>query len=456
MQKPVLRFIHTADCHLDAPLSGLRGVDRGMADTLQRLQRESFAAIINHCVEQAADFLIIAGDLFDTSSKNIRTQVELKRQFEQLRDAGIGVYIAAGNHDNLEESGYLSRGLDITLPENVHIFSGDFPESFEFEKPGGAAVRITGMSFARRDISDNLALQFPKRSGDEIAIGVLHTSLAGSSEHAAYAPCALDDLLSRSCDYWALGHIHARGVIQENPAVVYPGCPQARRRRETGVMSVTLVDVMPDRSCILKEIPTGALEMHDVDCDITGVDEGIYGDMAARIRAACDSLRARLGPHVRGAFARVRLHGEGPMHILKTNPWLPEHGVTAIEYIEKSLKPEGAEPAPFVRLRFIDPSGCAPERARFDIDALRGEVSLMGGVVRLCDRAREDESLRNELAQSALASALRESTKTADKNLFFFLEQAAETSGETAAPVNDDEIDAAMEICLSMLRPDDS
>ena len=51
MQKPVLRFIHTADCHLDAPLSVLCSVDRAMADTLQRMQRESFAAIIDHCID---------------------------------------------------------------------------------------------------------------------------------------------------------------------------------------------------------------------------------------------------------------------------------------------------------------------------------------------------------------------------------------------------------------------
>ena len=263
--------------------------------------------------------------MFDTSRKNIRTQVELKRQFEKLRAASIDVYIAAGNHDNLEESGYLSKGLDITLPDNVHVFSGDAPESFELEKTGRAPARITGMSFARRDTPDNLALLFPKRTGDEITIGVLHTSLAGSSEHATYAPCSLDDLLSRNYDYWALGHIHARAVLKDKPAIVYPGCPQARRRRETGVMSVTLVDVLPDRNCELTELPTGALEMHDVDCDITGVEEDMYGDMAARIRHACDGLRARLGPHVRGAFARVKLHGAGAMHILKTNPWRRTH-----------------------------------------------------------------------------------------------------------------------------------
>ena len=111
-----------------------------------------------------------------------------------------------------------------------------------------------------------------------------------------------------------------------------------------------------------------------------------------------------------------------------------------------------------MRVRLIDPAGCEPERERFDIDALRGERSLMGDVVRLCDKLRADDALKSEFANAALNAGLDSSTKTADKRLLYFLEQAsAEISGDTsAASPTDDEIDAAMEICLGMLRSVDS
>lgn len=42
-------------------------------------------------------------------------------------------------------------------------------------------------------------------------------------------------------DYWALGHIHKRAILSEQPAVIYPGNMQGRSMKETGEKGCYLV-----------------------------------------------------------------------------------------------------------------------------------------------------------------------------------------------------------------------
>ena len=69
---------------------------------------------------------------------------------------------------------------------------------------------------------------------DAFHIGMLHGSLAGDETHAVYAPFTKSELLAKQYDYWALGHIHLRQQLHEEPPIVYPGNIQGRHRNERG------------------------------------------------------------------------------------------------------------------------------------------------------------------------------------------------------------------------------
>ena len=153
----------------------------------------------------------------------------------RLHQANIPVYLLHGNHD--AESQITKR---LELPDNVHVFGAQQAESFLIDELG---VSLHGQSFSHRDVSDNLALQYPKPVENAFNIGVLHTGLGGMGGHANYAPCALDDLLNRGYQYWALGHVHAATVLNEYPHVVFPGNLQGRHVRETGTKGAYLVTV---------------------------------------------------------------------------------------------------------------------------------------------------------------------------------------------------------------------
>ena len=55
-----------------------------------------------------------------------------------------------------------------------------------------------------------------------------------------YAPCTLEGLLSKNYDYWALGHVHRREILHENPWIVFPGNTQGRHINESGPRGCTL------------------------------------------------------------------------------------------------------------------------------------------------------------------------------------------------------------------------
>jgi len=56
--------------------------------------------------------------------------------------------------------------------------------------------------------------------------------------------------------YWALGHVHKRSIVEGACAIVMPGMPQGRDINEAGAKSVTLVTIRDDRSIHIEERAT--------------------------------------------------------------------------------------------------------------------------------------------------------------------------------------------------------
>ena len=59
------RFVHAADIHLDSPLRSLALRDPALADLIGNATRRAFVAIIDLCLAEQVDALLLAGDLYD-------------------------------------------------------------------------------------------------------------------------------------------------------------------------------------------------------------------------------------------------------------------------------------------------------------------------------------------------------------------------------------------------------
>lgn len=228
-----MKFIHTADIHLDSPLSGLAAYKDAPAELLRTVTRDAFTRLVDEAIEEAVDFMVIAGDLYDGSWKDYNTGHFFCREMGRLNKVGIPVYLLFGNHDADSE---MSKKL--TLPPNVHQFETRKAHTFLIE---ALKVALHGRSYKEAATVDNLATGYPVPVAGWLNIGVLHTALEGYAAHANYAPCSLAELSAKGYDYWALGHVHEHAILLKDPWVVFPGNLQGRHIRETGARGAILV-----------------------------------------------------------------------------------------------------------------------------------------------------------------------------------------------------------------------
>lgn len=228
--------VHAADIHLDSPLRGLGRIGDDYARELRRSTRHALQNLVSLTIDRQADLLVIAGDLYDGSWHDFGTGQFFIEQMVMLKEAGIPVVIASGNHDAASQ---ITRAL--TLPPGVRLLATDRPESIAFDDLGAV---VHGQGYAIRDVQENLAAAYPHRIPDLVNIGVLHTAATGSPEHDTYAPCSVADLEALRYDYLALGHIHQRGpvAVGEFPAY-FSGNLQGRNPRETGAKGALLVEL---------------------------------------------------------------------------------------------------------------------------------------------------------------------------------------------------------------------
>ena len=94
-------FIHTADLHLDSPFSGLRQIDGEVAALLKDATLQAFDKVVDLALSNKVDFLLVAGDVYDSSDRSLRGQLRFAAGLRRLADAGIRSFVCHGNHDPL-------------------------------------------------------------------------------------------------------------------------------------------------------------------------------------------------------------------------------------------------------------------------------------------------------------------------------------------------------------------
>src|SRR5580698_10557440 len=239
MPGPKFRFIHAADLHLDTPFAGLGRVSPEIAGRLRDASLEAFDALVRMAIERKAAFVIFAGDIYDSADRGVRAQLRFLRGVARLGEHGITVFVAHGNHDPMDGWSAVRR-----LPENLVVFGSDAVERHTMGREDEPWAHVYGISYPRRDVTENLALRFQRTEAPGLHIGVLHANVGNQPEHPAYSPCTVADLGAAGMDYWALGHIHQYQRLAEGrPWIVYPGSLQAMKSSELGPRGAVVVEV---------------------------------------------------------------------------------------------------------------------------------------------------------------------------------------------------------------------
>jgi len=300
------RFVHAADLHIDSPFAGIGDADNRVTTRLREATYEAFQNLVDLCINQNADFLVIAGDVYDGADRSVRAQLRFRDGLSKLAEAGIQSFVVHGNHDPLD--GWQSS---ISWPEGVHIF-GATPEWKNFEKNGEVVAAIQGMSYPTREVTENLATQFaPPESGNLFAIGLLHANVGANSAHPNYAPCTVEDLSASGIDYWALGHVHTRQTLKRAaPVIAYPGNTQGRHPNETGARGALVVDVDPSGASRSDFVALDVVRWERSDVDISNLET--IDSLDSAIRQATDNLSVQAED--RDVVCRLNIVGRGPLH----------------------------------------------------------------------------------------------------------------------------------------------
>lgn len=232
----MVKFIHTADLHLDSPFKGLTYLPMDLLNLVKEASFHSFETIVNQAIDSEVDFVLVAGDLFDLESRSISAQNFIAKCFIALEKENIPVYLVYGNHDYVTD-----QRLFIDFPDNVHVFGPDV-ESKTLTTKAGEKIAITGFSYHSQHIKENKLTDFPAKSSQvDYHIGLYHGDLASQSED--YAPFNLSDMEGLHYDYFALGHIHKRHRLSDQVPAYYSGNIQGRHINEPGPKGSLLVEL---------------------------------------------------------------------------------------------------------------------------------------------------------------------------------------------------------------------
>lgn len=383
-------FVHAADLHLDTPFAGIARLDADLADRLQRASLEAFEALIELTLARDAALLLLAGDVYDGAERGIRAQLTMHRELSRLADAGVATCIVAGNHDPLDGWSAIER-----WPELVTEFGPDEPGVVEVRRGGQLLAVVTGISYAQRDETRNLALLLERTAADVPHIGLLHANVGSNPEHAPYAPCSVEDLRRGGMDYWALGHIHRRQILLDGsdggPWAVYPGNLQGRSPKpsERGAKGASVVTVRDGQIVEVEHVSLDRARFDEVEVTIGADDDlpTVHRRLAEGAHAAAAAAEGRI------VVLRGVVTGSGAVHADLLRPGT----------VEELLEQLGAEaptdpPVAWTTLRIRT----RPPRDPSDVAAAEGLLADLAAVVTEARGNPEDWSDRvREVARAA-------------------------------------------------------
>lgn len=205
----MVKFSHIADAHLGGWRQG----------PMQDLNFESFRKAIDLSIENKVEFVLIAGDLFDSAYPPIEILKDTFSEFKKLKDAKIPVFLIPGSHDYsasgksfldvIERAGFCTNVANFEVRDDGIILTPTIHEGVAFY---GYPGKKSGL-----EVADIKKIKLDEAPG-MFRILMLHTTL-DKVRGVLPIECVNFDELPEA-NYYALGHVHVDFRYRN---LVYPG-----------------------------------------------------------------------------------------------------------------------------------------------------------------------------------------------------------------------------------------
>jgi len=216
-----MRYIHMADCHLGS----------WREPKLREINNQAFISVIDFSIKKEADFLIIAGDLFNTALPSIDSIKLAVEQLKRLQDKKIPVYAIAGSHD-FSPSG--KTIIDVLESAGLlkDVFRGETQEGklkLKFTEDIKTGIKLTGLIGKKGGLEKNYYYNLSRENLENekgYKIFLFHTALTElKSKELKEMDSIPVSLLPKGFNYYAGGHVHIidKKNFEEYQNLVYPG-----------------------------------------------------------------------------------------------------------------------------------------------------------------------------------------------------------------------------------------
>jgi len=186
---------------------------------LQDLNFQSFKKTIDICIDNKLDFVLIAGDLFDSAYPGIDVLKETFAEFKKLKEAKIPCFIIAGSHDYsvsgktfldvLEKAGFCKNVVDFEEKEEEIILNPTIHKNIAIYGYLGKKSSLEIPDLRKIKLNDSPGM---------FKIFMLHTTI--DKAKGTLPIDSIETEILPNVDYYALGHLHIDFQYQN---FVYPG-----------------------------------------------------------------------------------------------------------------------------------------------------------------------------------------------------------------------------------------
>lgn len=243
-----MKFAHISDVHLGG----------WKQKPLQDLNFQSFRKAIEICIERKLDFVLIAGDLFDSAYPPIEILKDAFGEFRRLKEAKIPCFIIAGSHDYsvsgktfldvLEKAGFCKNVVDFEEINGKFILNPVIHNGIAIYGYPGKKSGLEIEELRKIILNDTPGL---------FKIFMLHTTI--DKAKGSLPIDALETEIIPKADYYALGHLHIDFQYQNfvYPGPVFPNNFQELEDLQNGsfyIVDTTCVESIKKVELKLKEV----------------------------------------------------------------------------------------------------------------------------------------------------------------------------------------------------------
>ena len=257
-----LKILHSADWHLDSPLTGFSPEQRAF---LRKELLKIPGKVADICRREGCELVLLAGDLFDGPA----TRESILHLKAALAEMAVPVFISPGNHDFVTPDG---PWMAEAWPKNVHIFRREL-ESVCIPQ---LDCRVYGAGYTAMDCP-GLLENFRSEGEESFCVAVLHGD--GVNARSPYCPVTAAQVRDSGLDYLALGHVHQAGSFRSGSTLCgWPGCPMGRGWDETGEKGVYLAELGAEAEIRFLPLDGPQFIDREVDCDGISLRELLAGE----------------------------------------------------------------------------------------------------------------------------------------------------------------------------------